>query len=228
MNLKGASSAYAYLGYSQVKTYDVASCEAKRTKKTGCIAFNIYFERDPVVEPSFNGNCENLAAFANIKCSFWGSILEDKTANNYGQWRPGFQVGIAGSNAYTSYSVGGPVDGTANSPLSLGTSVMNASLRDCVGTWTYMGYKLYTDSSYDPRLCKAACDAQTAYNAKHAPTDGTNPATCSAFDSYLLTKTNSTGSYLQGQMCTLYTSAWDAKYAVNTVSYNDAIVSFRP
>lgn len=54
-----------YLGYTVVKTYDVATCAAKCTAKTGCLAFNIYFERDPTLEPGTN--CDNPPAFANIK-----------------------------------------------------------------------------------------------------------------------------------------------------------------
>lgn len=36
-NLKGANSAYAYLGYSVVKTYDVNACAKKCTAKAGCL-----------------------------------------------------------------------------------------------------------------------------------------------------------------------------------------------
>ena len=220
---QGAQSAYAYLGYDQIKTgYDVNYCATRCNKKAGCLSFNIYFERDPVQEPGFNGQCEQPAAFANIKCSYWGSVLEDKTATNTGQWRSNFQVGIAGSNSYTSWSTGGPIDG-CGSPLSLNNAVMNAPLRDCQGTWTYMGYKIFTSGPYDPRLCKAACDSQNDYNRAHPPTNSDNLAICSGFGSYLLTKTNSTapGVYPQGQMCTLYTSGWGKQYAVNTASYDD-------
>ncbi|GME48836.1 Carbohydrate-binding protein [Neofusicoccum parvum] len=219
-NQAGANSAYAYLGYSVLTTgYDVAACANTCTKKSGCLAFNIYFERDPIVEPGTG--CENPDAFANIKCSFWGSALDATTANNYGQWRSNFHVGIAGSNAYTSYKVGGPVDGWT-APLSLNDAAMNAPLRDCGGTWTYMGYKLFQDGPFDSSLCAAACDAQSAYNLAHPPSTGYTPM-CAAFGTYLLTKTNSTGSYIQGQMCTMYTSAWGKEYAVNKASYDDSI-----
>lgn len=85
-----------------------------------------------------------------------------------------------------------------------------------------MGYKLLTSGPFDPSLCAAACDAQTQYNINHPPTKGFAPR-CAAFGTYLLTKTNSTGSYPQGQMCTMYTSAWGAQYAVNKASYDDSI-----
>lgn len=222
-NAAGANSAYAYLGYATVnkgKTgYDTQWCANKCDSITGCLSFNIYFERDPVQEPGTG--CTNPAAFANLKCSFWGTGLDSTTANNYGQWRSQFQVAVAGSNAYNSYKIGGPVDGYSPS-TALNTSIMNAPLHDCAGTWTYLGYKLFQSGPYDPQLCGAACDAQTAYNQRHPPSDG-NAVECSAFGSYILTMTNKTASYQLGQMCTMYTSNWDKQYAVNTVAYNDGI-----
>ncbi|OJD32501.1 carbohydrate-binding-like protein [Diplodia corticola] len=221
-NQDGANSAYAYLGYTVLDTgYDVNSCAETCTSKDGCLAFNIYFERDPTLEPGDVDGCRDPEAFANIKCSFWGSALDTTTANNYGQWRADFHVGIAGSNAYTSYEVGGPISGWTD-PLSLNNAALNAPLRDCAGTWTYMGYKLFQDGPFDPTLCAAACDAQTEYNIAHPPSSGYTPF-CAGFGTYLLTMTNSTGSYVQGQMCTMYTSAWGSEYAVNTASYDDSI-----
>ena len=40
-NLQAASSAYGYLGYQTVETYDVASCAAACGSIYGCAAFNI-------------------------------------------------------------------------------------------------------------------------------------------------------------------------------------------
>ncbi|KAL1303069.1 hypothetical protein AAFC00_006514 [Neodothiora populina] len=220
-SLLGAQSAYGYLGYAQVKTYDVQTCADKCTKKAGCLGFNIYFERAPTLEPSIHGKCDDPTPFANIKCSFWGSFLEDKTATNYGQWQSKFQLAIAGSNSYTSRTLGGPIEG-ADKPLVLNDVTMNAPLRDCQGTWTYLGFKLYTSGAYDTQLCKAACDAQTTYNLANPPTNGEAAPICAAFGSYLLTKSNSTGVFPQGQMCTLYTAGWGVQYAVNKASYDDA------
>ncbi|KAH0378942.1 hypothetical protein KCU92_g8453, partial [Aureobasidium melanogenum] len=222
-NARGSSSAYAYLGYAIVnggKTgYDVNWCASKCNAINGCLSFNIYFERDPVLEPGTG--CTNPAAFPNLKCSFWGSALDLSTATNKGQWRSSFQVGIAGSNGYTSYKVGGPIAGW-DAPQSLNTSAMNAPVRDCAGTWTYMGFKLFQSGPFDPNLCSAACNAQTAYNLAHPPSTG-KASKCAAFGTYILTMTNKTGSYQQGQMCTMYTSNWDKQYAVNNVAYDDSI-----
>lgn len=222
-NSAGSSSAYAYLGYAIVnggKTgYDVNWCASKCNAISGCLSFNIFFERDPVLEPG--AGCSNPAAFANLKCSFWGSALDLSTATNKGQWRSSFQVGIAGSNGYTSYKLGGPIAGW-DAPQSLKTSAMNAPVRDCADTWTYMGFKLFQSGPFDPNLCSAACNAQTAYNLAHPPSTG-KASKCAAFGTYILTMTNKTGSYQQGQMCTMYTSNWDKQYAVNNVAYDDSI-----
>jgi hypothetical protein len=225
-NEKAANSAMNYLGYSVVpegKGYDVDWCAAKCTSKAGCLGFNIFFERDPKSEPG--PTCEDPAAFANIKCSFWGTALDLSTAKNKGQWRARFEVAIAGSNAYTSYKLGGPVTGWSG-PQDLGTKAMNAPLWDCTNTWSYLGYKLLQAGSVDPRLCATACDTQSEVNSQYPPLDAQGnpkpPVTCNAFGSYILTKTNATGSYQHGQMCTFYTAYWDAKYAVNTGGFDGA------
>lgn len=111
-NAKAANSAMNYLGYTVVNTpkgYDVDYCASKCSAKSGCLAFNIYFELDPTLDPG--PDCPNPSAFANIKCSFWGTGLDASTANNRGEKRSDFDVAIAGSNAYTSYKPSGPVDG---------------------------------------------------------------------------------------------------------------------
>lgn len=108
---------------------------------------------------------------------------------------------------------------------------MNAPLYDCTNTWIYLGYKLFQPTSVDPRLCAAACDEQTAYNKAH-PARGSDgrtlaPVACNAFGSYILTKTNvtrrRTASFEVGQMCTMYTNYWNETFAVNKVSYDNAI-----
>jgi hypothetical protein len=223
-NLGGASNALGYLGYAVVnkgKTgYDVNWCANKCNAIAGCSSFNIYFERAPTQEPG--GTCRNPTAFANIKCSFWGSgLTADTTKQNQGQYQADFQVAIAGSNGYTSWKLGGAIP-DYGTPQSLNTSAMNAPLNDCAGTYTYLGYKLFQDGPYNPLLCAAACDTQTQYNLANPPKTG-KPVKCAAFGSYILTMTNKTGSYQQGQMCTLYTSFWDKVNAKNVVSYDDRI-----
>jgi hypothetical protein len=73
-----------------------------------------------------------------------------------------------------------------------------------------------------PKETLLTLSLQTDYNAAH-PAQGKAPVVCSAYGSYVLTMTNSTASYQQGQMCTLYTVNVDKQYAVNKVAYNDGI-----
>ncbi|GME50821.1 Carbohydrate-binding CenC-like protein [Neofusicoccum parvum] len=213
-----ASSALMYLGYTLLQEYDPSSCSSICNTKQGCLSFNIYFEMDPSVDPG--DSCPNPAPLVNIKCDFWGAALDSSTAASDGNLRQQFHVAIAGSNAYTSNTIGGPISGWTV-PEVLGNAVMNAPLRDCAGTWTYMGYKLL-QSGYDVNNCAAACNAQNDYNIAHPPSTGITPL-CAAFGSYQLrvTQNGTTGDL--GQMCTFYTSNWDSKYAVNTAAYNDGI-----
>ena len=46
-NLQGASSAYGYMGYKVVESYDPSLCASECDSKSGCLSFNIYVERDP-------------------------------------------------------------------------------------------------------------------------------------------------------------------------------------
>ncbi|KXJ86399.1 hypothetical protein Micbo1qcDRAFT_209092 [Microdochium bolleyi] len=223
-NAAGASSANAYLGYSVLKTgYDVAACAAKCTAKAGCVAFNVFFERAPTLSPA--SACPNPPGFAAIKCSLWGVPLDLTTATNKGQNRAQFRVGIAGSNAYTSFTVGGPIEGY-NPPLRLGQAALNAPLRDCAGTWSYLGYKLYENQPFDPRLCATACEAVTAFNAAHPDavrdaTSGVVPQ-CGAFGTYIVKrKTTTNQTFVTGQICAFYTQGWSSEYAANTGRTDD-------
>lgn len=201
-----ASSAYGYLGYQTVSSYDPSICAKKCDSTTGCLAFNIYFERDPTVEPGTG--CTNPSAFANIKCSYWGGNLDSTTATNGGQMRSSFEVAVAGSNGYTTTKY--QVISGYTTPKFLNTAAVDAP-RDCNDRDTYMGYKLFNENAFDPRLCSAACDAQSAYNIANPPSDGSSPKLCKFFNTYILSK-NGVG---QGQFCSMYTEQWASIYATN-------------
>lgn len=95
-NKQASSSANSYLGLHTFDTYDVAACAALCNAIDICSAFNIYFERDPTVNPG--PNCPNPPSFTNVKCTLWGSRLTPETATNTGQYRRDFLVVIAGSD----------------------------------------------------------------------------------------------------------------------------------
>ncbi|KAJ9629704.1 hypothetical protein H2203_002085 [Taxawa tesnikishii (nom. ined.)] len=186
-NLLKASSAYGYLGYQTVSSYDPSICAAKCTSMAGCLSFNIYFERDPVLEPGTG--CSDPAAFANIKCSYWGAPLTVTTATNGGQFRASFEVAIAGSNGYTTNAFQ-TIKGYTG-PTFLNQAAINAPL-DCNGDDTYLGYKFFNDGP-----------------------DGSSPKLCRFINTYILQK-NGVG---QGQYCSMYTQAWNSTYATNTGQY---------
>ncbi|KAL6722361.1 hypothetical protein ACLMJK_001468 [Lecanora helva] len=123
-NLQGATSVSNYLGWSELGSYDPSACSAKCDQTNTCIAFNIYFERDPSLSTD-PFCCPNPPSVIRVKCSLWGTMASDTTANNKGQARDKFQVAIAGSNGYNKQMV---FPGASNSPsaTSAGSSVKSS------------------------------------------------------------------------------------------------------
>ncbi|KAG9593032.1 hypothetical protein KCV04_g20894, partial [Aureobasidium melanogenum] len=100
-NLQASNNAYGYMGYTVLNEYSTQTCADKCDAIKGCAAFNIYFERDPTVNPN-DVSCANPSSTTNIKCVFWGGPVTTDNAKNNGQWRKDFHVVIAGSNGYVS------------------------------------------------------------------------------------------------------------------------------
>lgn len=76
-------------------SYDTIGCASYCDQQDGCVAFNIYYERDPTLDANAQ-NCPNPASLTNIKCVKWGVKVNSDTATNTGQWRDSFQVVISG------------------------------------------------------------------------------------------------------------------------------------
>ncbi|KAK1467989.1 hypothetical protein CCUS01_06947 [Colletotrichum cuscutae] len=118
-----------------------------------------------------------------------------------------FEVVIAGSNGYVAQRA----DDQAgySSAVYLGDNSINAPL-DCAGYDTFLGSKIFTDGPFDPKLCAAACTAQSEYNVAHPPANA--PAqTCQFFNTFFVLK----NGVPEGQYCSLYSKSWDNSYAVN-------------
>lgn len=134
LNANGANSAYGYLGYYTLPNgYDSNACAKICTNTLGCMSFNIYIERDPSVDPGTG--CTNPSSVVNAKCALWGSPLSSDSATNTGQMRSGFEVAIAGSNAYQNNSLIVPAG------FSMGDTLNNAAINapyDGQGYNTYM------------------------------------------------------------------------------------------
>ncbi|KEQ68811.1 hypothetical protein M436DRAFT_34433, partial [Aureobasidium namibiae CBS 147.97] len=103
-NLTASNSADQYMGFTLLKSYDIVSCVNQCNAISGCNSVNIYFERDPTINPDSPACSQNPPSTINIKCVFWGGAVVSSNANNFGQWRANFQVLIAGSNGYMKSS----------------------------------------------------------------------------------------------------------------------------
>lgn len=214
----GSSQQIGYLTYKNIDSgdYDVKACADFCDSEKYCLGFNIYYERDPSVDPA--AACPNPAPITNVKCSIYGYNVAAKAATNQGQWRgpqdangQSFNVVIVGSNGYSKISKSLPAIPDFNAGVALPAAI-NAPLDGKHDT--YAGMKLFNNNPYDPSLCAAACESQTAYNKKYPAKDGSYK-TCNFFTSYVLTQND----VPLGTYCAFYTRSWDPSYATNTGYY---------
>ena len=208
-NLQGSSNAYGYMGYSLLTSYDTATCATRCNKIKGCSAFNVYYERDPSIDPTTT--CTNPSSVTVIKCVYWGGALDASTAVNMGQYRRDFHVVISGSNGYTSNSIATPAGYTG--PVYYGTAAINAP-NDCNGANTYLTVKTFNSGPFDAGQCAAACSAESDYRRTHPNADGTFQ-TCQFFNTYILYN----NTVPTGQICSLYNETWPATFATNAGQY---------
>ncbi|KAF2150206.1 hypothetical protein K461DRAFT_201709, partial [Myriangium duriaei CBS 260.36] len=205
-NLNASNNAYGYMGYTTLDTYDTNLCASKCTAMKGCSSINIYFERDPSVEPA--AACPNPPSYTMIKCVFWGGPVTTANAVNNGQWRQNFQVVIAGSNGYESSYATPPGYST---PVALNAAI-NAPY-DVYGYDSYMGVALFNSGPFDLQLCADACSLKSQYALAHPSADGSPVQTCQFFNTYILYINNVTNP--QGQYCAMYSESWNSTYATN-------------
>jgi hypothetical protein len=64
-NLNASNNAYGYMGYTTLSSYDTLKCASKCNAINGCMSFNLYFERDPSLEPA--SACPNPTSTTIIK-----------------------------------------------------------------------------------------------------------------------------------------------------------------
>lgn len=163
---------YGYLGFYTLQTYDTNACATKCNAVNGCVSFNLYFERDPTVNPG--GGCLNPPSTTTIKCVLWGGPVTTGNTVNTGQPREQFVVAIAGSNGYLSNAVASvPGYGPAQ---PYGNNAINAPY-DQNGYNTFLGSAIF-QGAFNAELCAAACTQKSDYARAHPPTDGTPVQTC--------------------------------------------------
>ncbi|KAK5999469.1 hypothetical protein QM012_005470 [Aureobasidium pullulans] len=213
VNLQGATAGSNYLMLYTLKSYDTLTCQSKCDQDDRCIAFNVYAERDPTLNPDAQ-NCPNPASTVNYRCTTFGVPISPEGATNTGGSLASFQIAITGSNGYNKNAAPAAIK-RFSGPVGFGGAI-NAPL-DAQGHDTYVGFKYYPFSQtqgYTPATCASACNAQTAYNRAHPAKDGSYKS-CNFFNSYVLSK----NGVAQGLYCSMYTQTWDASHGTNYGQY---------
>lgn len=85
-NLQASSQTTSYLGVKTISQYDPIACASICDQHPECIAFNLYFERDPSLDPN-KETCPDPDSLTNIKCVRWGVHIDETTAKNTGERR---------------------------------------------------------------------------------------------------------------------------------------------
>jgi hypothetical protein len=234
-DLTATTEEIGYLTYKNIEdgTYSVDQCAAFCDSEKFCLGFNIYFERDPSQNPATD--CPDPDPITNVKCAIFGYPVAAASATNAGQYRQDFHVVSVGSNGKffqqncqliltckLGYSKTSPICKAApavanfNAPANLPAAINAPYIqKDGKDYDTYNGMRLFNDGPFDPALCAAACEAQTAFDKQHLADANGEYKPCNFFTAYVLTKN---GAPL-GTYCALYTQFWDSSYATNTGYY---------
>jgi len=97
-NQLASTQGSSYMGLYTLSSYDTTACANLCGGSVGCQGFNLYFERDPTLNPA--PGCANPPAMTTIGCTLYGAPPTSGNLTNVGQFRQQFQVVIAGSNGY--------------------------------------------------------------------------------------------------------------------------------
>ncbi|KAB5554324.1 hypothetical protein GE09DRAFT_1286908 [Coniochaeta sp. 2T2.1] len=216
VNLHGSGQSTSYLTYTaQIEGYNLAQCAARCDSIVGCVSFNIFYERDPLIifPDTQTPNSQYCPADHNspsatlIKCAFYNKPIKPSEAINVGQYQGSdFHLVIAGSNAYAKTAP--RLVGYSN-PTSFGNAAINAPAP--VDKNGYMRVQTFgTDVPLDPKVCADSCAAQSDYNSRHG-----GPK-CIFFNAYLLYKNGQNPVFT----CTYYSVVYDKSYAKNVGQYN--------
>ncbi|KAI4280705.1 MAG: hypothetical protein L6R35_005839 [Caloplaca aegaea] len=211
-NLDASLDASNYISNSTLTSYDTLGCASLCNRAVDCQAFNLYIERDPILDPN-TVLCPNPASTTNFICTLWGTAVSAAQATNRGSLRASFRVVIAGSNAYNK-APPPPSLACYTGPTAFGGAIK--APRNALGQDTFLGNRFYpfsADQAYNTSTCAAYCTEVTGYNSRHPAPDGSYK-TCAFFNPYALTK----NGVPTGFQCALYTDVWDASYGTNYAS----------
>ncbi|MCJ1384275.1 hypothetical protein MMC17_007391 [Xylographa soralifera] len=136
-NLQASVSAAQYLGVYTLTSYDTYGCASQCNHAPGCVAFNVYAERDPTLNANAT-NCPNPSSTTNYQCTLWGATISASQATNTGQYRDSFQVAIAASNGYNSLSPScTPAPAITNGGFETGALAPWTVIQNSAGGWTF-------------------------------------------------------------------------------------------
>ncbi|KAF2085164.1 hypothetical protein K490DRAFT_47488 [Saccharata proteae CBS 121410] len=195
-----------YRGVYTYNTYDVSSCASLCTADPLCQSFNIYIERDPIVRPDYQV-CTNPPSTAFVKCTLYGYPVAAAALTNQGGYQADFHVVIAGSNGYNK----DPAPAPAAQPNFTGPSTL---LPGAIEADAYYLYEFYNSVGFDPSVCAAGCQRNTAYDHANPDAQG-NYKACNMFNAYVLF----VDGVPQGTTCAYFDAPVDDSHATNVGQY---------
>ncbi|KAH8896900.1 hypothetical protein GQ53DRAFT_600957, partial [Thozetella sp. PMI_491] len=217
-NLNASAVSTSYLTYTtnNIFSYDLNACALKCDSIVGCQAFNIFYERDPlVVDPDTQcpspDLCPGLSTNPSatfIKCAFYNSAVLPSEATNPGQYQEDFHLVISGSNAYSRTAVSLP---DYDAPIEYHNKAIN--IPTPVINYGYMRIQTFgTNVPYNVTLCALSCQSQSDYNSRHGG------SACVFFNAYNLYKNGANPVFT----CVYYSKYYNSSYATNSGQYNSA------
>ncbi|CAK3970689.1 Hypothetical predicted protein [Lecanosticta acicola] len=239
-DLNAQVAAQSYLGLYTLQSYNVSQCAAECDATDLCTAFNIFFERDPSLNPSNNDSsaptvwgdsCPNPPSMTSIKCTLFGSNIDASMATNGGQMREQFQVVITGSDGYDKTNITTPPACTA--PVQSSTSTKSSSTAptqtSSPGTSRNPQYPWYKPENCHGKAINApwysmgsrffpgpfnpqACGDYAYF--QNVANKQAGKGSCQMFNAFYLHKNNKP----YGTYCSLYSAYLDPLWATNSGS----------
>lgn len=202
LNAFGSVTADEYIGYYQLSSFSVKDCAAICTDVgDSCQAFNIYYERNPTVDPDIK-SCPNPKSATSVRCALWGSKINATQAVNIGQWRASFMTVVSGSNGYWKNPAPGLVSDFGPSQALAG--FVNPADRAALST------TLITSSGYNPAACAQLCTQWNTNASATAKASGASSfSPCNYFNSAIL---SANGAKVSGTYCALFSETDSGQY----------------
>lgn len=202
LNAFGSVNADGYIGYYQLPSFSVKDCAAICTDVgDSCQAFNIYYERNPTVDPDIK-SCPNPKSATSVRCALWGSKINATQAVNIGQWRANFMTVVSGSNGYWKNPSPSSVSGFGQSQALAG--FVNPADRAALST------ALITGSDYNPAACAQLCTQWNTNASATAQASGASSfSPCNYFNSAIL---SANGVKISGTYCALFSETDSGQY----------------